>query len=149
MKKFDFGQTITILANIGVIAGIAFLAVEIQQNNRLLSTQASYVMLQNRVAGRVDVLNDSELASLMFKLDRGEPLSPVEEFRIRNGYEANIIGMEWEYQQYLAGGIERLPIDVWKDVFADPEFMSLGWEPSRGLLTAEFIAFIEANVIGP
>ena len=31
MKKIEFGQVIGIIANIGVIAGIAFLAVEIGQ----------------------------------------------------------------------------------------------------------------------
>ena len=32
MKKIDLSQSIVILANIGVIAGIVFLAVEIRQN---------------------------------------------------------------------------------------------------------------------
>jgi hypothetical protein len=39
MKKIDLGQTITILANVGVIAGIVFLAIELQQNNALLETE--------------------------------------------------------------------------------------------------------------
>ena len=39
MQKIDFGQTITILANIGVIAGIIFLAIEVQQNNTLMRAQ--------------------------------------------------------------------------------------------------------------
>ena len=40
MKNLDVGQTITILANVGVIAGIILLAVEIDQNNQALGTQA-------------------------------------------------------------------------------------------------------------
>ena len=40
MKNIDLGQTIGILANLGVIAGIVFLAVELQQNNKLLGAQA-------------------------------------------------------------------------------------------------------------
>ena len=39
LKKIDLGQTITILANLGVIAGIVFLAFELRQNNSLLETQ--------------------------------------------------------------------------------------------------------------
>ena len=39
MKKIDLGQTINILANVGVIAGIVFLAFELQQNNELLGAQ--------------------------------------------------------------------------------------------------------------
>ena len=39
MKKLDFGQMITVLTNIAVIAGIAFLAIEINQNtNAQLAT---------------------------------------------------------------------------------------------------------------
>ena len=36
MKKIDLGQTITILANVGVIAGIVFLGFELRQNNEIL-----------------------------------------------------------------------------------------------------------------
>jgi len=39
MNKIDLGQTIVILANVGVIAGIVFLAVEIRQNNRIVQAQ--------------------------------------------------------------------------------------------------------------
>ena len=39
MKKIDLGQTIGILANIGVVAGTVFLAVELRQNNELLNSQ--------------------------------------------------------------------------------------------------------------
>ena len=40
MKKIDLGQTIGILANIGVIAGIVFLAIEVSQNNDQLNLQS-------------------------------------------------------------------------------------------------------------
>ena len=48
MKNFNLSQVITILSNLGVIAGIFFLAVEMEQNNRLLDAQVSYNLLQNR-----------------------------------------------------------------------------------------------------
>ena len=35
MQRIDLGQTVTILANVGVIAGIAFLALELRQANRI------------------------------------------------------------------------------------------------------------------
>jgi hypothetical protein len=40
MKKIDLGHITTILANLGVIAGIAFLAVELRQNNQLIDEQS-------------------------------------------------------------------------------------------------------------
>jgi len=36
LKKIHLGQTIEILANLGVIAGIVFLGVELRQNNELV-----------------------------------------------------------------------------------------------------------------
>jgi hypothetical protein len=48
MKKIDLGQVITILANIGVIAGIVFLGIEISQNTRSLQAEA-YRELTNTV----------------------------------------------------------------------------------------------------
>ena len=41
MKKIDFGQSIGILANIGVIAGIVFLGIEIRDSTR--ATQAASI----------------------------------------------------------------------------------------------------------
>jgi len=40
MKKIDLGQTLNTLANVGVIAGIVFLAVELNQNNEFLELEA-------------------------------------------------------------------------------------------------------------
>ena len=40
LKKLDLGQTVTILANVGVIAGIVFLGFELQQNNKQLELQS-------------------------------------------------------------------------------------------------------------
>ena len=40
MKKIDFGQTVTLIANIGVIGGIMMLAYELQQNNKLMEAAA-------------------------------------------------------------------------------------------------------------
>lgn len=48
MKKIDVGQMITILANLGVIAGIVFLAIEIQQNTRTAQA-SSYEALTGRI----------------------------------------------------------------------------------------------------
>ena len=39
MKKIDLGQTAAVLANLGVIAGVLFLALELQQNNELIAAE--------------------------------------------------------------------------------------------------------------
>jgi hypothetical protein len=57
MKRIDIGQTITILANVGVLAGIALLAVELRQNTKLLrahlTTSRSVGIFREEVAARL------------------------------------------------------------------------------------------------
>ena len=47
MKKTNFGQIVTILANIGVLAGIVFVAYEIRQSNRIALGTTSYELNRN------------------------------------------------------------------------------------------------------
>jgi len=44
----EIGQVLTLGANLGVIAGIVFLAMELRQNNRLLAAQARYSLREYR-----------------------------------------------------------------------------------------------------
>ena len=39
MKKIDLGQTLGIVANVGVIAGILLLAYELNQNRQMMQAQ--------------------------------------------------------------------------------------------------------------
>ena len=50
MKKLDLGQTISILANVGVLAGIVILIIEIDQNNDALTFQARTMLPTARSA---------------------------------------------------------------------------------------------------
>jgi hypothetical protein len=62
MKKIDLGQVIQMLANIGVIAGIVFLAMELRQNNQLLIEQAQQGMVQNQREWTFFSAGDSDVA---------------------------------------------------------------------------------------
>ena len=50
MKKIDLNKTVAILANVGVIAGIVFLAIEIQQNTRSLEVNAYQELMNSIIA---------------------------------------------------------------------------------------------------
>jgi len=58
MKKIDLGQMMQILANLGVFAGIVFLAVEIQQNTESMDESRNLAFAQAQQA-RLSQLDDS------------------------------------------------------------------------------------------
>ena len=65
MKKSDVGQAITVLANLGVIAGIVFLAFEQRHNNELIAAEGriNHVSLQRETW--ISVLNAYWKSSLL------------------------------------------------------------------------------------
>lgn len=75
MKKIDLGQTIQILANVGVIAGIVFLAIELQQNNELQRSSSRQALLDHDLSL---VENGMAYADLWELASRPEPLSFVD-----------------------------------------------------------------------
>lgn len=146
MKKIDLGQTITILANIGVIAGIFFLAIELQQNNRLLDAQVSYNLLLHRTRTSNEVYFNPEFAAFNFKVESDEELSPVEQFRVNARNKRNILGFEWEYLQYRSGNLGYLPLDQWRRFMNDQRWQAAVWEPNKNLLSTEFVEFVEREI---
>jgi ABC-type amino acid transport substrate-binding protein len=76
MKKIDLGQTITILANFGVIVGIAFLAIEINQANRIARYTAENARRSQFIEINASAMQYSETYA---KLQAGEAeLTPSE-----------------------------------------------------------------------
>ena len=61
LKKFDVSQTITILANLGVIAGIIFLAIEVRQNQASLD-EANRINRAASIRTATEGFNDFRLS---------------------------------------------------------------------------------------
>jgi hypothetical protein len=107
MKKIDVGQAITILANIGVIAGIVFLAIEVQQNQASLD-EANRI---NRAASlrtaveyfndiRMSVATDAELADIWSRGNSGEELDGLEASRFESTCQTLLWTYVMLYEQY-------------------------------------------------
>jgi hypothetical protein len=153
MKKIDLGQTVTILANLGVIAGIVFLAVELRQNNAFLQAQAGYALSQNRAANNDLLKSSPEFAGLLVKLERGEQLTPEEEYQEHGIYMSFFTNWAWEYGEYRANRLTdaQLPVTVWRALanghgpIPTPRIRET-WESSKAYLNSEFVEFMEAEI---
>ena len=73
MKKNDVGSAVQILANLGVIAGIAFLALETRQNSEQLAGQARFNYYQTRLQFNKELV-EGPITPLTVRLLSGEPL---------------------------------------------------------------------------
>ena len=144
MKKLDLGQTLGILANIGVIAGIIFLAFELRQNNQLLVAQTSYA--QFNVVQQRRLLQMQESETLM---KPEESRTSAERLRVNLLYNNTLDSFIWQFREYEAG---RLPDDfidlrIWRDVWRTNRGLRELYAGDRPRLDSEFIMFFEENVV--
>ena len=97
MKKFDLSQAIGIMANVGVIAGIVFLGIELRQNNEVLEAQSRDVWV-DRQAGILETMAlNPDLFEIMLKgAEHSESLTALERERVRAiGHRTYTI---WQHQ---------------------------------------------------
>ena len=79
MKKIDLSQFIQIIANVGVIAGIIFLGVEINQNSEMMTAQTRNAIAQS-VIENIKMGMDPRLVDAYLKSVRHDALSEEEVF---------------------------------------------------------------------
>jgi len=154
MKKIDLGQIVTVLANVGVIVGIAFLALEINQNNRLLRAQAAASMVEARNEIRTLIIGSAEVADFWARVSNGQPPSAADELRLRANTERALLNWQFQYEQYLEGNLSesQLVVESWrKNVRGQgsrpmAQFVEV-WESFKDDLTPAFVEFMEDRVI--
>ena len=148
MKKFDLGQAITILANLGVIAGIVFLALEIRVNTSAVRSAS----IQAITDGSADALHalaaDQELASLRLAGDSDPTsLSEIEAFQYRVYYRQHWLRFQ---NAYFQRRFDALDAAVWgtyeRIICADINRpgVEAGWPFHAEVLDPEFVEFIES-----
>jgi len=100
MKKIELSRAINTLANLGVIAGIVFLIVELDQNNELLELEAKAILSQNLQDGWDRIASDPELVDVFIKDRNEKALSESEEFRLNAYWMGMLLRREWQFQHF-------------------------------------------------
>ena len=153
MDSDRLNRWLTLGANVGVIAGIVFLAFELRQNNDLLESESQYRFLENRRQLNVEVYRDPTLAELMGKLRAGDPLDANERIRARAFFQSVYQNWYWEYNEWVQGRLEELPLVGWAN-FANSNSFAFNVLKDRiesrkayGGNEAQFALFLETEVL--
>ena len=151
MKKVDLGQTINTLANIGVIAGILFLALEVRQFQDQMEAQTNFNYYSAINSDMSQIIDSPYLPGIIEKVEIGEELTPEESIRART-WIVQILKL-WEYgwreveegrydiavynvdekRNSFNGSLNALYRKTWQDLFES--------------LDPGFVNFMEENVI--
>jgi uncharacterized protein (TIGR02246 family) len=152
VKKPDLTQVIQILANVGVIAGIVFLAVELRQNNETLRAQVRLERAQTRTDGLTELANNPELVRARVKDASGAELTPEERHVIEAGWETLLTRWQYVHGEWQAGlvDLEDIPVEAWKRTMdAYPSFYRT-WQNDKAIaFRPDFAAWMDRNVVEP
>lgn len=149
MKKIDLAQSITILANVGVIAGIVFLGVELRQNNALMDVSVRDARNQRIYDFSSEVYSVPGLAEAIQKSLNGEPLTDVEDLKLFARNLRLLRGFEAQYAENIQG-TGFIDAETWKIYFNEggsrnpPIYKD--WDEIKIVLSPGFVQFIEENV---
>lgn len=114
MKKFDLEKFVALVANIGVIAGIVFLAIQIRQNTDALQAQTRSSITDNAVTYLGWVATNPQLADIRARVVNGggESLSDAEKMQFGNFVVAEMRIWENTFYQHERG------------LFTEPEYLA-------------------------
>jgi hypothetical protein len=130
---------LTLAANIGVMAGIIFLAFELQQNTVATQLQAASNFQSSHAATEIAIYGNPEFAELLRKGREGEEVSGTDQLRLAVFYGGVIRQWQFHHFQHLSNALSD---EIWQ---ANQAFMAKIAREDRGLLnhwrmnTREFI----------
>jgi hypothetical protein len=151
MDSDHLNKWLTLAANVGVIAGIVFLALELRQNNELLEAETRAAANIRLTATPAMISTDIDLADVLVRAKNGEALSESEELRVIAFNVMRLRGQEAFFGEYQKGTVELIPIDDWRRRFHSELFgapaQSETWSKTKSYFGDDFVQFIENEII--
>ena len=142
MKKLDLAQAVSVLANVGVIAGIVFLGLELQQNNELLTDEAQRARAQS-FRENMGVWADN--AELWARDLEGETLTSAEAFRISRIWMMNLWAYQTSFLQLPRNEVEGAGI-LFSRQFESMPSLRATWAQNRDAFEPDFVQYMEEDV---
>lgn len=150
MKKLDLNQSVSLIANLGVIAGIVFLGYEMRQNTIAIRSTAAQGVHDQMSALYGMSLNESMDGIVGKALNTPFELTPAEASRanawLTIGFHAlqnmHFNVREGAYDKELADGYWQ----EMRNLFESPGYQ-LFWDTRKYLFSTEFREFVENEVM--
>jgi hypothetical protein len=155
--KITLGQSVEILANLGVVAGLVFLGLEIRQNTELLESEIVATRHFMRTEDFLLPLEYPDLATALIKNHNGQELSEYQQLILNRAMATMLHNWQFVYTQYAKGRIEQesIPVKAWRRAFLGDDISGTGywpdlsdfWIANRVVFTPEFAAWMESNIV--
>jgi len=138
-------QWLTLVANIGVLTGIIFLAIEVRQNSKNLAAQVRATFFSSVADTWRIPAENSELTNVMARDAKNEQLEQAESWQVQAFWTRVQMALEWGYKELPRSEFLRgLPFQkVTYDMF--PSYR-LAWNQRELFFDRQFYQYMNDNV---
>ena len=148
MNSSRINEWLTLVANIAVVGGIIFLAIEVRQNNELLRSESRQALVTNDVAS---LAANFQNADVFAKLVSESEMSAEDQLRLSFMFALDLRNREFEYFQYINGLLDEQTWLAYRHVILINHSTGLGrawWdEIGRGIVDPEFAELIDELLV--
>jgi len=147
MRTKQLNNWLTLAANLAVLAGIIFLAIEISQNTDMMRTQMNQSRAELAMNEAESLYNSDYIPALLTKISQGGDVSAEERERYSHLFRA--LNRNWDNQlrQYREGFLDdNIPRSVRRAVIREIASTNLArelWEQTKQIYSDEYIAFVD------
>jgi len=155
MKKIDLGQTVSVLANLGVIAGIVFLGYEMRQNTQAIQASTLQGMVDLTTNYLIDTSLDEGFIQVLNKAqeDPGQ-LSKTEALQLQRVLRSQWSRYQSAFLHWRRGSLGDADWEPYFNFICSPAaetvsgsflpIQAMFWHLERPLLTDDFVAYVES-----
>jgi len=148
MHSTKINEWLTLIANVAVVGGIVFLAIEMHQNNELLRSESRQTLVSNDVTSLIaNMANVDVFATLV---SDGE-LSAEDQLRLSFMFMLDLRNREFEYFQYTNGLLDEETWLAYRNVILVNHSAGIGrtwWDQvGRHIVDPTFAALIDELLV--
>ena len=147
MKKIVLGQTLAILANVGVLAGILLLVFELSQNREMMTAQTRNEISQGAAELLTLAINDVSFQNVIRRGQFGEELSEDEQWQFYRYQQSWLRYWENVHYQYRIGLFDETEFAYQKATWAGSLSIHPGivkhWCERKAGFSPEFVTEID------
>ena len=141
---------LNVIANLGVIAGIIFLAMEVHQNNELLEAEARFNRMRVSWDGWQSLAEHGDLTDLIVANRNGETLTAAERVRVDAVTMRILVAYEWTYRELSTESPERIYILEGLRVMFSEDKLGANrrvWERRKSRFDPDFVQWVENGLL--
>jgi hypothetical protein len=146
MKSSRYAEWLSVTANFAVVAGIIFLAVELQQNNALQQSEARTNYMEHRKIALENLFQNDALLESIIKARKNQALTELEAERLSTAYRSFFVLWEWEYDYYIDGLLTESPHQRWKSSVGYYPLIEESWATHKITFSPTFAKYMNENV---